>query len=335
MSDKKKDKAKKKNSEGKASRRTLGGPELKMPSFLKRSKDEEPEGKKKSKDKKKSKGKASSSRRTLGGPELKMPSFVSSASMPKPVGNVVADLRQRGLLPIVLVLIVAIVAVPFLLSSSKEAPAPKSNTASSAQAAFATAPEAQPVVLQAGQGVREYKQRLDESAKKDPFVQQYQAPAADTGGGGGDTGTVTGSAADAAAAVGGGSSSGGETPSGGGGGGAQTKEPQFINFNLDAFVGEANHLKRKHNIERLDLLPSNKNAAAVYLGVSGSTDKALFSISSQVTAVKGDGHCVMESETCNLLVLEPGKSAKLDYAPKGKTYVIKLVRVNQVVSKSP
>src|SRR4029078_5455851 len=63
------------------------------------------------------------SRMSMRRPNPGTPSFMSKASMPKPVAGVVDDLRERGLLPVALVPIAAIVAVPFVLSSGAQPPA--------------------------------------------------------------------------------------------------------------------------------------------------------------------------------------------------------------------
>ena len=60
------------------------------------------------------------------GPELKLPDKMPKLKAPKFLADIYADLRERHLLPLVAVLLIAIVAVPIALSESggeEEAPA--------------------------------------------------------------------------------------------------------------------------------------------------------------------------------------------------------------------
>lgn len=106
-------------------RRTLGGPELKMPSF-------------------------------------RRPSFGAAIKVPPPVAAVVEDLRERGLLPVVLLLVAAIVAVPLLLSNGKQAADSQPAAADGAAGAGAGG---RAVVLADQSGVRDYRKRLGGEAK--------------------------------------------------------------------------------------------------------------------------------------------------------------------------
>ena len=57
------------------------------------------------------------------GPELKMPDL-KNVKVPRFVTDLYQDLVDRRLLPLVALILVAIVAVPFLLGGSEEPPAP-------------------------------------------------------------------------------------------------------------------------------------------------------------------------------------------------------------------
>src|SRR5215211_5737322 len=91
-------------------------------------------------------------------------------------GDVVYDLRSRGLLPVVILLVVALVAVPMLISRGS-----KDSSASSLQPSSAVAeaaPETQNAVVSYSPGIRDYKKRLDDLSPKDPFRQQFAHSAA-------------------------------------------------------------------------------------------------------------------------------------------------------------
>ena len=64
------------------------------------------------------------------GPELKMPDM----KVPKGVSDFYQDLRDRRLLPVIALVVVAIVAVPFLLGDSQEAEVPASTSEALAKA---------------------------------------------------------------------------------------------------------------------------------------------------------------------------------------------------------
>src|SRR3954447_25496560 len=87
-------------------------------------------------------------------------------------GDIAYDLRSRGLLPVVGLLLVAMIAVPVLISrgsNAKTTPSlqPTANTA-------ATAPENErAVVSYSPAGLRNYKKRLSSLSEKDPFHQQF------------------------------------------------------------------------------------------------------------------------------------------------------------------
>jgi hypothetical protein len=81
------------------------------------------------------------------------------------------DLRDRKLLPLVAILLVAIVALPFLLSSNPEPPPPNDDAVLAAQAAAEDVPSI-PAVLAADPGLRDYRERLSRLSEKNPFHEQ-------------------------------------------------------------------------------------------------------------------------------------------------------------------
>src|SRR5690348_17323257 len=132
------------------------------------------------------------------GPELKMPDF-KSMKVPQPLVDLYWDLRDRHLLPVVGLVLVAIVAVPFLLSeSNEEAPAPvvPSGGAPSPEP-IAGASGSRLTVVQSEPGLRAYKKRLKDDSPTDPFKQRYTGPVlagtklGNGEGGGGGSGSTT------------------------------------------------------------------------------------------------------------------------------------------------
>src|SRR5436189_246821 len=97
----------------------------------------------------------------LKGPDLKMPDF----KVPAFVSDLYYDLRDRRLLPLVGLVLVAIVAVPFLLSGGSEEQGPPRIVPPESSSANAS----QLTVVAATPGLRAYKQRLRSRTPKDPF----------------------------------------------------------------------------------------------------------------------------------------------------------------------
>ena len=92
-------------------------------------------------------------------------------------GDVVYDLRSRRLLPVVVLLLVALVAVPIVISQGGNS---SSNTPIKPASGSADAvPETErAVVAYLPSGVRNYKQRLDDQSAKNPFRDQFSQPPA-------------------------------------------------------------------------------------------------------------------------------------------------------------
>lgn len=164
-------------------------------------------------------------KRLKAGPELKMPDF-KNMKVPQPLVDLYWDLRDRHLLPVLGLVLVGIVAVPFLLSGSKEEAPPSSvPLGAPSPEPIAGVSKSRLTVVQAEPGLRAYKKRLTHDSPTNPFKQRYTGPMlagtklgnGEGGGGGSTTSTST-----VTTTTGGGEgSSGGEAGSGGGGGGGE------------------------------------------------------------------------------------------------------------------
>jgi hypothetical protein len=256
-------------------------------------------------------------------------------SAPQFLTHLVRDLRDRRLLPVALLLLAALVAVPALLSRSSEPPPPLSPTATTLPEGAA---QAQPAVLAEKVGIRDYRKRLEALKSTNPFKQRFEPP------------DVSDQTLDAAASLAGSSSGGagtGSTSSGGGeasaGGDTQADsqsdtttvpppEPEirFFTRRVDVKVGPAGDLKKREDVRTLTVLPSKQKPVASYLGTNERGDQAVFLVSGDVTAVETDARCMPSSADCQFLVLEDGEEARLDYGPDGKTYVLRLLAINSV-----
>ena len=105
-------------------------------------------------------------------PEIKLP----DAKVPDFLGDLCRDdLRDRHLLPLVGLLLVAIVVVPFALSSSGRATAPATGRRRGRAAAGSATPDREcPASPASAAGLRDYRRRLrPPSAPRTPSDQQY------------------------------------------------------------------------------------------------------------------------------------------------------------------
>jgi hypothetical protein len=240
-------------------------------------------------------------------------------------GDLVYDLRTRGLLPFVVLLLVAIVAAPLVIKSmgsSDSVPPPAAQSASSEPA-----PESQAAVIAYKPGVRNYRERLDDLESKNPFRQQY--PSEEEGAGGDGSGGEP--AGEGTGATGGTGSSVSFTRT-------RRVKRWYFYYETDLRSGETGQqLKVRRDVPNYTILPSEQAPVAVYIGVSRAGDgvQAVFSVSRDVTAVSGEGICYPDPDNCELLGLEAGQYADLLYAEDGKSYRIQVDRVRRVKSKNP
>ncbi len=241
------------------------------------------------------------------------------------------DLRSRGLLPLAIVLVIGIVAAPMVIArTGGSSDAPLADTGK-LQSASELAPEGQSAVLAYTPGVRNYRERLDQLSKKDPFIQQFTTD---------ETakvleGTEGGAGQDpATGGTGEGGSGGGGGGSGGGGGGGGKDKTLYTYYEVDLLVGVSGQtLTRKNRVGEFTILPSTEVPAAVFLGASADGKQAIFSVSRSVSSVSGTGICYPEPDSCELLGLARGQGADLAY--NGATYRIEAAQIKKIVTTKP
>lgn len=275
------------------------------------------------------------------GPELKL----SEIKVPGFLQDVYYDLKDRHLLPVAIVLVVAIFAVPIVLSQSSGSetaePAEASAGGATASASGATAKE---LVSKSAPGLRDYRRRLRRLRAKDPFAQQYAetnsasasaeepsefAPESSTGPAPVEESTTTPASPTTESEVPGEPNPGGLT---------------YFSYAIDVRIsaggsqdGESSSSDGqpsvRRNLPELTMIPSRQTPALVYMGSSKDGKKALMLVSSDVKGIFGDAKCVLGSETCELLALEPGLPETVVYGNAGKTYKVELVKIHLVKTK--
>ena len=239
-------------------------------------------------------------------------------------GDVVYDLRNRGLLPLAVLLIVAMVAAPILIMRSSGGEGAPPSTELAAKTAAELAPENQAAVLAYDPGVRNYRERLNDAVSKNPFKQQFSAPVVAAG--------------DAAADSGASDSGGGGGSPATGGSVESSSSTKYFFYETDVAVGTAGgKLQRRNKIDVFSFLPSEKAPVLVFLGnvAVGGTNAAAFLVAEDVTAVAGGGDCFPSPDACQMLALKPGATADLTYAVDNQIYRIKVLRVELVTTKKP
>lgn len=280
------------------------------------------------------------------GPELKKPEL----KVPRVLKDLFEDLRDRRLLPLIGLLVVAIVAVPFLLGEeAEETPRTPAGGPDATQASQLT-------VVQATPGLRDYRKRLRARTPTDPFEQRFTSPvlkgtqlndppADSEGSGGGDA-----SFDDALS----GGTEGSEPADGGSDAPADSDgKPQVtvVAWSVDVAIkrsGGATEEARKKSAKakaymKLGVLPqtalpSEEAPVVTYLGPAregtGVSGKALFLVSRDVVSVFGDVYCAEGDEVCQLVEVEPGASVSFVYGQSEVIYTIAVRSIDPVTSSA-
>jgi hypothetical protein len=283
------------------------------------------------------------------GPSIKPPAFLA---------DLYYDLRDRRLLPLVALVVVAIAAVPFLLGGDVEQPA---LPAAGAAALESSSEETSKLtVVEATPGLRDYRKRLKRQPT-DPFKQLYTESA-----GGSASSSSAGEASSSGSSSGGFSeesvttesstitveedpgdgSSGGGSSNGSGSNGSPPGDGQTDGVRLFEFVLDVqiSHTKKtadggqkmsdpevRHQVKALTQLPA-KVPVVTSMGVNLHTGKVVWLVSNEDKSLDGDFDCVARTPTgtCELLEIEPGFPLELTYGPDEVLYRIKVTKIDTV-----
>lgn len=269
--------------------------------------------------------------------------------LPAPLRTVVADLIERRLWPVALLLVVALVATPMVLvrGSGDDAAVTAAVPAAPADPADESA-----VTLAKG----ELAAADARGSERDPFTQpkpkvtttpgEVVSSGSTTSGGVSMSGGTTSSPAGGTTDTGGtsGSSLGdiGVVPVGGSTGGstggsikrATATTDDRDSWHVDLRFGKDGSLSSKNDVPRLSPLPSQADPFFVFLGVAADGKTGMFLVSSDATAT-GDGKCLPSPENCDRVELKAGETEFFDVAtPEGEVvqYQLDLVRVSRKTS---
>lgn len=273
------------------------------------------------------------------GPELKMPEM----KVPPMLKDLYDDLRDRRLLPLLGLILVAIIAVPFLLSESPETHRPDPGGVGvdqgAEQASALTVAEATP-------GLRDYRKRLNHREPTNPFKQRYTAPMTKGAELPSTSSSTTTSSSSSTTSEGSGGSEPAPVPlpddieEGGGSGSPGSADPGLRVFtftikvqisrteedeNGEVKMGEPNV---REGVRPLTSLPGEKAPVVTYLGANLETGKAIFMVSKDVTAAFGDAKCVSGTDSCELMEIERGFPETFEYGPNKVRYKINVLDID-------
>jgi hypothetical protein len=243
-------------------------------------------------------------------------------------GDVAYDLRSRGLLPVVILLVVAMVAVPMLISRGGSGSSASSLQPTSA-AAVAT-PETERAVVSYNPGIRDYKKRLNDLSSKDPFRQQFAPSAAAASQLNSTVTTPTSTSTSSTSST----INGATTNTGGGSLTGKKKKKKSksgtATYQVNVLAGDVSTtLTPFNNVQAMAPLPSQTTPVVVFFGLSSDNSSAMFLVSNRVGSLTGPGTCVPSPDDCALLSLTPGQSEDLPYTVDGKTYRIVLAQIKR------
>ena len=232
------------------------------------------------------------------------------------------ELVERRLWPVAIALVVALVALPVVLSkpaAESPAPAPAPTTASgSPLAAF------QPAVSLEGRKSSEIRKVLKRFKRKNPFT-----PHGVGGGGSGSSSSAGTATVPTEAQIAGGPTGGGTTPAptdtgssapGGGtstgtsgtstGGSTGSTAVTYYTYTVDVRFGKVGQADAK-TLTRFRALPSSEDPVIVFMGVRNDGETAVFLVSAAATTT-GDGDCQPSADECTFLYMKKGDKQTIE-----------------------
>jgi hypothetical protein len=298
------------------------------------------------------------------GPELKLPKLKGGEmKVPPFLSDLYFDLRERRLLPLVGLILVAIVATPILLGGGSEEAAPVPPPAA---VSGGGAPASQTLtVVKAEPGLRSYKKRLGHRTPTNPFKQRFTGPrlnGAHLNEPATTTTTTTTSTSSSTGSTPEGSvnseptltsppssqpsspSPSGSSPSGGGTSGKEELPHDLTLFTFaidvdisrigpkpDGSVAESGPTPHKELLPPV-ALPGEKAPVVTYLGMGAKDGLPMFLVSPEVTATYGKGMCIAGTSVCQLMSLKEGAPAIFEYGPNHVRYKIEVVGIKPIVT---
>jgi hypothetical protein len=262
----------------------------------------------------------------------------------KPLEMIWRPLVERRLLPVAIVLVAALAAVPFLLKKDP-APVPPPAAVPGADQALADNPATEkPVVSLVTDGERTKRRRVL-GARKNPFEPAAAAPTPTPAAVTTQTQSTGGTSTGGTVTVPGGSLGGGPAPSTGGSATppvsappAAAPKPKYELYSLTVRFGSTDEdALPKLNLPRLKALPAADDPLLVYLGPTKSGKSAVFMVDSNIEP-QGDGSCNPSPANCETIRLSPGDTEFFDVKDEAGTttaqYQLDLVKIKRSTTAS-
>lgn len=257
------------------------------------------------------------------------------------LANLYRDLRDRRLLPVVVILAVAIVAVPLLLRQGFEEPA--TGVGGSARvapgAADAALAELDPAIVSQAPELRAFRKRLASFQSTNPFHQEVlvqpdaEADAAADALPTGELPLTGGSVTDPVPTDL--PTDTGEIP----GDPPLTDPPPtdappvddggliLYTTRVDVRVGAVGDTEVQEDVEEFSYLPDVQHPVVQYLFGDFDLTSASFVVSPSVLSTEGDGKCAPSRQSCQFLLLDVGEEQTFEY-DDGTRYGLELLGVN-------
>jgi hypothetical protein len=246
------------------------------------------------------------------------------------------DLREKRLWPVALVLAVALVAVPVVLSKPAAEPPPPAPAPQETRSEQDLKGLAKVVLANEDAGKGSKLNLFDPSnpfkPPKPPKEEQQQQS---DGGGTPGTGSAVGESVSGGA---------GGSLGGGGIGGETTPPPaqpvapsppkttQFT-YVIDVTFTRGERTRKIKGMERLEMLPNESEPLLLFLGVDAKADNAVFLVDSRLKPT-GEGKCKPSADDCSFLYLGAG-SEHFFTDEEGETYTLRVDEIRRVkVSKT-
>ena len=272
-------------------------------------------------------------------PDLKAPAFLA---------DLFYDLRDRRLLPLVALVVVAIAAVPILLGGDTEELSVTAAGAGAVEALEAGGAKTSSLtVVEATPGLRDYRKRLRGRVPTDPFVQRFTKPApsgasgseaSSSSAGAGESSTPGPSAVSVEVEEPDEAAGGAPGPGGGGTGKNDPAAPglHFFGLRPDVRFGVSGSgsLSSYEDMPIGQALPK-RDPVVVFLGVSEDGKRAAFHVSDEVGLVRGPGDCTGGNQNCDLLFLRAGQAVDLLTGAPNRDFRLAVDSVNFVEVDPP
>jgi hypothetical protein len=248
------------------------------------------------------------------------------------------DMRDRRLLLPALALVIAIAAVPVLLTEPKEdaPPAPAAVAPEGSEAVSAA------VLTEESVGVRDYRERLEGLKSKNPFADDFSFPDGQTGESEPDAGEPVSPSEPTTSSVPtapptGATDTGGTTPTApptdpGSDTSSVERELLLIEPRIDVRGGPVGERKRIKDVAPGDLVPSSRHAPiAMFVTATPDLTEVTFVVSQDVTETEGDGKCRPRRNQCEFLTLREDEKQYFTFGPHEKRYSLKITDIREEV----